>query len=51
MESRTVSAEALIEWKKWFSAWNQYVDDCHVKWIKKFGYHVDEEEDGISEDE
>ena len=41
MESRTVSSEALIKWNKWFSAWKQYVDDCHVKLMKKFGHHVD----------
>ena len=46
-----MSAEALIEWNKWFSARNQYVDDYHVKWMKKFGHHVDEEEGGSSEDE
>ena len=46
-----MSAEALIIWNKWFSAWNQYVDDCHVKLMKKFGCNVDKEEDGISEDE
>ena len=50
MESRKVSSEALIEWKKWFSAWNNYMDDFHVKWMKHFFHHVDEEEDGISED-
>ena len=51
MESRIVSAESLIEWNKWFSAWNQYVDNCHVKQMKKFGHHVDVEEDGSSQDE
>ena len=51
MESRTVSEEALIQWNKWFSARNQYVDDCHVKWMKKFGNNVYEEQDGSSEDE
>ena len=51
MESRIVSAESLIEWNKWFSAWNQYVDDCHVKSMNNFVHHVDEEEDGISENE
>ena len=25
-----MSAEALIEWNKWFSNRNHYVDDCHV---------------------
>ena len=44
MESITVSAEVLI-------AQNQYVDDCHVKWMKKFGHCVVEEEDGSCEDE
>ena len=43
MESRTVSAEALIDCNKWFSARNQYVDYFHVKCMKKFGHHVDEE--------
>ena len=51
MESRRVIAEALIQWNKWFSARNQYVDDCHVKWMNTFGRNMDEEEDGISEDE
>ena len=41
MESITVSAEALIEWNKWFSARNQYVYNCHVKRIDNFGHHVD----------
>ena len=50
MESRTVSAEALIEWNKWFIAYNQYMDDYHVKRMKKYGHHV-YEEDGSSEDE
>ena len=36
---------------KWFSAQNHYVDDCHVKLMKKFGRHMDEEEDRSSEDE
>ena len=48
MESRTVSSKALIECNKWFNARNQYVDDFHVKWMKKFVHHVDEEEDGSS---
>ena len=51
MKSRTVSAEVLIKWNKWFSACNQYVNDFHVKWMKKFGHHVDEEEDESSADE
>ena len=51
MESRTVSAEALIHCKKWFSARNQYVYYFHVKLMKKFGHHVDEEQDGSNEDE
>ena len=51
MQSRTVSAEALKERKKWFSDWNQYVDYCHIKQVKQFGHHLDEEEDGIIEDE
>ena len=46
-----MSTEARIECKKRFSAWNQYVDDCHAKWMKKFGRHVDEEEYGSSKDE
>ena len=49
MESRTVSAEAIIEWKKWFSSCNQYVGDCHTKWMKNSVNHVDEEEYGSSE--
>ena len=51
MESITVSEEALIQWNKWFSARNQYVDDCHVKAMNNFGRNMDEEEYGISEDE
>ena len=51
MESITVSVEALIKWNKWFSAKNQYVDDWHVKWMKKFGHHLDEEEDRSREHE
>ena len=51
MESTTISAEELIEWNKWFSACNKYVDYCRVKWIKNFGHHVYKEEDGSSEDE
>ena len=51
MESRTAIAEALINCNKWFSASNQYIDDFHVKQIRKFGHHVDEEEYGSSEDE
>ena len=42
MEPITVSTEAIIEWKKWFSAQNQYVDYCNVKWMKNFDHHVDE---------
>ena len=51
MESRTVSAEALIKWNKQFSARNQYLDGFCVKRMKKFGHHVDEGEYGSSEDE
>ena len=51
MGSIAVSAEAIIEWNKWISVRKQYVDDCHVKWMNKFGHHVDEEGYGISEDE
>ena len=50
MELITVSPEAINEWNKWFSARNQCVDDCHVKYMNKFGHHVDEEEDESSED-
>ena len=46
-----MSAEALIKWKQLFSARNWYVDYFHVKWMKKFGHHVDEEKDISSEDE
>ena len=49
MESGTVIAEALIAWNKWLSAWNQYMDDCHVKRMKKFVHNVDEGDDGSSE--
>ena len=48
MESRTLSWEALIKRNNWFSDRNQYVDDYHLKWMKKFGHHVYEEEDGSS---
>ena len=51
MELRTVSAQALIEWNKWFSAWNNYVDYSHIKLMKNFCHRVDEEQDGSSEDE
>ena len=51
MKSIRVSAEALIEWNQWFIARNQYVDDCHLKCMNKFGHHVDEEYDGSGEDE
>ena len=50
MESRTARSQALIDWNKWFSAWNQYVHDIHVKWMKQFGHRMYEEEDGSSED-
>ena len=51
MELITVISEALIEWNKWFSAPNGYVDDCCKKWMENFGHNVDAEEDEISEDE
>ena len=51
MESRILSAEALIKWRKCFSAQNQYMHDCHIKGTKNFIHHVNEEEDGSSEDE
>ena len=51
MYSIAVSSQALIEWNKWFSARNQCVDDCHVKFMNNFSRHVDEQEDGSSEDE
>ena len=37
--------------EKWFCARNEYMEDCHVKCMKKFGYNVDEEEDGSCKDE
>ena len=46
-----MNAEALFERKKWFSARNQYLDNCNVKWMNQFGHHVDEEEDRDIEDE
>ena len=46
-----MSADVLIKWNKWFNAHNHYVDDCHVKWTKKFDHNVDEEEFGSGEDE
>ena len=48
MKSGTVISETLLEWNKWFSACNHYVDDCRVKWMDNFGHHVNEEEDGSS---
>ena len=51
MESIPVISEALIERNKWFSDPNEYLDDCHVKWMKNFGHNVDAEEDEISKDE
>ena len=51
MEPITLTVEALIDWNKWFSDRNQYLDDWHVKWMKNFGHHVDEEQYEISEDE
>ena len=51
MESIKVSAEELIKWYKWFCAWNEYMEHFHVKRMKKFGHRLDEEEDGISENE
>ena len=51
MESIKVSAGELIKWYKCFCAWNEYMEHFHVKWMKKFGHHVDEEKDISSEDE
>ena len=41
MESRTVSAYALIEWNKWFSAQNRYVGDFHIKRMNNSDHNVD----------
>ena len=30
---------------------NEYMEDCHIKWTKNYGNHVDGEEDGSGEDE
>ena len=48
MKSITVSAEAVIGWNKWCCHWNEYMEACHAKWMKKFVRHVDEEEDESS---
>ena len=50
-QSITVGTVGLVELNKWFSAHNQYMDGCHVKWINKFGHNVDEEDNDISGDE
>ena len=49
MESRTVSAEAIVQWNKWLSARNRYVDDFRVRLMKNVGRHLDEEDYGSSE--
>ena len=46
-----MSVETLIEWNKWFFDRDDYMKDFHVKCMKRFGHHVDEEEDGSSKDE
>ena len=51
MESIKVSAGELIKWYKCFCAWNEYMEHFHVKWMKKFGHRLDEEEDGSGENE
>ena len=51
MESRTVISEALIKWNKPFCSWNEYMENFHIKWMKKFGHNLDEEEIGSSENE
>ena len=34
MESRTVSAEALIQWQKWFSTWKPHNVVCgFLHWV------------------
>ena len=43
-----MSAEALIEWKMFFCAWNEYMEDCHIKLMMKYCRDLDEEEDGGS---
>ena len=37
--------------EKWFGARNEYMEDCHVKFMKKYGHDVDKEEDVSSKDE
>ena len=51
MESIKVSAGELIKCYKCFCAWNEYMEHFHVKWMKKFGHRLDEEEDGSGENE
>ena len=41
MESRTLSAEALIQWNKSFSARNEQMEYQQAQLINKFGHHVD----------
>ena len=42
-----MSDEALIKWNKLFCSNSEYIEDCHGKWMKKYGHCVDEEE-GVS---
>ena len=41
--------EALIKWNKWFCDWGEYMEDFHIKLMKKFGRYFYEEEYGSSE--
>ena len=45
-----MSAEALIQRKKCFIDRNDHIEDQHEQWMKKFGYLLDKEEGGSSED-
>ena len=46
-----MSAEALIQYNKWFNARNKHIEYRQSQWINNFGRRVDEREDGSSEDE
>ena len=46
-----MSAEALIQYNKWFNARNKHIEYRQSQWINNFGHCVDEGEDGSSKDE
>ena len=51
MESITVNAEALFQWKKIVRYQNYQIAYQQTQWINKFGHNVDEDECRSSEDE